>query len=109
MATDTTDITLEILKRFQAEQAAHRKETRALQESFVDVARLLQRMDTRFSDVERRIADVKSDLETLFKMELIGQFAHQQTRLEQMVDNRLAGMEERLAQRLDRIEAKFPA
>lgn len=79
MATDTTDLTIEISRRIQADQAAHRQETRALQQGFVDIARLIQRMDTRFSDMERRLSDVKSDLETMFKMELIGQNAHHHT------------------------------
>lgn len=102
MATETTDLTIEILRRIQADQAGQRQDTRQLQESFVDVVRLIQRMD-------QRISDMKSDLETMFKMELIGQHAHQQTRIEQMLDDRLALMEERFNERLSRIEAKLPA
>lgn len=68
----------------------------------MDVVRLIQRMD-------QRISDMKSDLETMFKMELIGQHAHQQTRIEQLLDDRLALMEERFNERLSRIEAKLPA
>jgi hypothetical protein len=109
MATETTDLTVEILRRIQAEQAGQRQETRQLQQSFVDIARLIQRLDQRFTEIERRVDDVKLDLETMFKMELIGQHAHQQTRLEQMMDDRLAGLEERLASRLDRIDAKLGA
>lgn len=100
MATEAADLTIEILRRMQADMAAHRQETRALQQSFVDVVRLIQRLD-------QRIADSKADLETMFKMELIGQHAHQLTRIELMVDDRLAGLEERLAAWLDRIEAKL--
>lgn len=102
MATETTDLTIEILRRIQADQAGQRQDTRQLQESFVDVVRLIQRMD-------QRISDMKSDLETMFKMELIGQHAHQQTRIGQMLDDRLALMEERFNERLSRIEAKLPA
>lgn len=102
MATETTDLTIEILRRIQADQAGQRQDTRRLQESFVDVVRLIQRMD-------QRISDMKSDLETMFKMELIGQHAHQQTRIEQLLDDRLALMEERFNERLSRIEAKLPA
>lgn len=91
MATETTDLTNEILRRIQAEQAGQRQDVRQLQQSFVDVARLIQRMD-------QRLSDMKSDLETMFKVELIGQQAHQQTRLEQAIDEKLAGLEERLAQ-----------
>ena len=83
--------------------AEHRRETRQLQQSFVDVARLIQRMDGRFSGLERRIDDQKSDLETMFKMELIGQYAHQQTKLEQVIHDELADVRERL----DRIDAKL--
>ena len=83
--------------------AEHRRETRQLQQSFVDVARLIQRMDGRFSGLERRINDQKSDLETMFKMELIGQHAHQQTKIEQLIQNELADVRERL----DRIELKL--
>lgn len=102
MATETTDLTIAILRRIQADQAGQRQDTRQLQESFVDVVRLIQRMD-------QRISDMKSDLEAMFKMELIGQHAHQQTRIEQMLDDRLALMEERFNERLSRIEAKLPA
>jgi len=103
MATETTDLTIEILRRMQADIAEHRRETRQLQQSFVDVARLIQRMDSRFTDLERRIGDQKSDLETMFKMELIGQHAHQQTKIEQLVHEEFADVRERL----DRIEAKL--
>jgi|GEM_PF-6648384 len=82
MATDTTDATLEILKRIQAELAALRQEIRASQQNFVDVARTVQRMDARLSDV-------KADLETMFKMELIGQLTHFETRIENMLDQKL--------------------
>lgn len=88
MATETTDLTIEILRRIQAGQ---RQDVRQLQQSFVDVVRLIQRMD-------QRLSDMKADLETMFKMELIGQHAHQQTRLEQVMDERLSGVEERLTQ-----------
>ena len=103
MAAETTDLTIEILRRIQADMAEHRRETRQLQQSFVDVARLIQRMDGRFSGLERRIDDQKSDLETMFKMELIGQYAHQQTKLEQVIHDELADVRERL----DRIDAKL--
>ena len=83
--------------------AEHRRETRQLQQSFVDVARLIQRMDGRFSGLERRIDDQKSDLETMFNMELIGQYAHHQTKLEQVIHDELADVRERL----DRIDAKL--
>lgn len=76
--------------------AEHRRETRQLQQSFVDVARLIQRMDQRMSET-------KSDLETMFKIELIGQHAHQQTKIEQLIHDEFADVRERL----DRIEAKL--
>ncbi len=96
MATETTDLSIEILRRIQADIAEHRRETRQLQQSFVDVVRLIQRMDQRMSET-------KSDLETMFKMEVIGQHAHQQTRIEQIIHNELADVRARL----DRIEAKL--
>lgn len=91
--TDITDATFEILKHIQADQAAHRQETRALQQGLVDVVRLSQRLDTR-------ISDVKADLETMFKMELLGQNAHHQTRMENMLEE-AAGT---ILERLDRLE-----
>lgn len=91
--TDTTDVTLEILKRIQADQVAHRQETRAPQQSLVDVVRLIQRLDTR-------ISDIKADLETMFRMELIGLNAHHQTRVEQMLEEAVGA----ILERLDRIE-----
>lgn len=94
MAMETTDITVEILWRIQAEQAAHRLETRAIQQSFVDLARVVQRLDARLSDV-------KEDLETMFKMEIIGQQAHLETRLEARFDAMFSESEARLEARLD--------
>ncbi|MDO8359491.1 MAG: hypothetical protein Q7T08_05555 [Devosia sp.] len=97
MATaDTTDITLEVLKRIQADQAAHRQETRAIQQSFIDLARLVQRLDARMSDI-------KADLETMFKMEIIGQMAHLETRLESTFFEKLGA----IAVRLDSIDGKL--
>ena len=58
MATDTTDLTHEILKRMQADLADLRREVHANQQNFVDVARVVQRLDARLSDV-------KADLETM--------------------------------------------
>lgn len=101
MAAETTDITVDILRRIQAEQAAHRLETRAIQQSFVDLARLVQRLDAR-------ISDVKSDLETMFKMELIGQHPHLETRLEARFDTLLNEALIKLSERLDRIEQRLP-
>lgn len=91
--TDATDVALAILRRIQAEQASHRQETRALQQNPVDIVRLIQRLDTR-------ISDIKADLETMFKMELVGQNAHHQTRMEQMLEEAVGTIRERL----DRIE-----
>lgn len=92
-ASDTTDVTLDILKRIQADQAAHRQETRALQQGLVDVVRLIQRLDTR-------VSDIKADLETMFKMELIGQNAHHQTRMEGILEEAVGA----ILARLDKIE-----
>lgn len=97
MATEEiVDATLEILKRIQADQAGHRKETRDLQQSLVDVVRLIQRLDTR-------VSDIKADLETMFKMELVGQHAHHETRIEQILQDSHTG----ILERLDRIEARL--
>lgn len=87
--TDATDVALDILWRIQAEQASHRQETRALQQSLVDVVRLVQRFDTR-------ISDIKSDLETMFKMELVRQNAHHQARMEQIFEEAVGTIRERL-------------
>lgn len=110
MATETTGITVDILRRIQADQAAHRQESRALQQSQVDLVRLIQRLDARISDVERRVTDTKADLETMFRMELIGQLAHQETRVERMLGEAIAGVDERLvgmeARRAGLIESK---
>lgn len=89
----------------------------------IDVVRLIRRMDNRFAaidgrsadsdrgfadvdgrsaDMERRDNDMKADLETMFKMELIGRDAHHQTCMEQLLHDELGEIRERL----DRIEAK---
>lgn len=97
-SADVADLTLEFLKRIQAEQAAQRQDIRAIQQSFIDMARVVQRLDARLSDI-------KSDLETMFKMEIIGQFAHFETRfetrLDQLLDHKL---DQKLAPVLERLE-----
>jgi hypothetical protein len=95
MPTETTDLTHEILKRIQSDIAGLRQEIRANQQNFVDVARVVQRMDARLSDV-------KADLETMFKMELIGQLTHFETRFENVLDTRF----DAILNRLDQLGAK---
>lgn len=90
MPTEITDLTLDILKKIQDEQAAHRRDTRAIQQSFVDLARVVQRLDARVANFETRISDLKADLETMFKMEIIGQSANLETRLEAIIDRKLS-------------------
>ena len=81
-----TDLTHEVLKRIQADIAGLRQEVRANQQNFVDVARVVQRMDARLSDV-------KADLETMFKMELVGQLTHFETRMESKLDDIVSRLE----------------
>jgi hypothetical protein len=91
MATETTDLTIELLKRIQADLNVLRQDVRANQQNFVDVAPVMQRLDARVSDVE-------ADLETMFKMELIGQLTNFETRIGAQLDEKLAPIIDHLGQ-----------
>jgi hypothetical protein len=100
---EITDLTTEILKGIQTELGGLRRDVRDVQEGYLGLLQLLQRIDGRHSQFEQRLADMKADLETMFKMEIIGQFAHLETRLE----NTLSGSLAPIATRLQQIEAKL--
>jgi hypothetical protein len=59
--------------------------------------------------MDSRLSDIKSVLETMFKMEIIGQFAHMETRAETRLDNVLEDKLAPINAHLDRIEAKLGA
>ena len=67
-----------------------REDIRAISNSMLQLSRQISNLDRRVSDVDRRLTDVKDELEGTVKMELGGAFAHLETKLEQLVERRIA-------------------
>ncbi|WP_421762305.1 hypothetical protein [Devosia sp.] len=67
-----------------------REDIRAISNSMLQLSRQISNLDRRVSDVDRRLTDVKDELEGTIKMELGGAFAHLETKLEHLVERRLA-------------------
>lgn len=72
-------------KRFEQLNEMHRElrlDIRALGESLLQLSR-------QVSNLDRRISDVKDELEGTFKIELGGAFANLETRLEHLIDRKV--------------------
>ncbi len=80
------EITYELFaRRFEQLNEMHRElraDIRALGESMLQLSR-------QVSNLDRRISDVKDELEGTIKMEMGGAFAHLETRLEHLIERRL--------------------
>ena len=68
-------------------------EVRELRREVSDVRRLAlltsdftRRLDGRINDFDRRLAEMRDDVELMLKSELMGSFAHLETRLERSID-----------------------
>lgn len=83
MADEPENQTLMLLREIRAELREHRSMLLLLAENG-------RQLDRRISGVERRIDELKTDLELMLKSELMGRLAHFETRIEQMVEQRLA-------------------
>ena len=84
MSTDVA-LPLSILKEIRADVREHR----SLLLQLVDAN---QRANTRFDAIERRMGELRADLELMLKGELLGRLAHFETQIE----NRLGELEARL-------------
>lgn len=80
------EITYELFtRRFEQLNEMHRElraDIRALGESMLQLSR-------QVSNLDRRISDVKDELEGTIRMEMGGAFAHLETRLEHLIERRL--------------------
>jgi predicted nucleic acid-binding Zn-ribbon protein len=80
------EITYELFtRRFDQLNDMHRElraDIRALGDSMLQLSR-------QISNLDRRISDVKDELEGTIKMEMGGAFAHLETRLEHLIERRL--------------------
>lgn len=80
------EITYELFtRRFDQLNDMHRElraDIRALGDSMLQLSR-------QISNLDRRISDVKDELEGTIKIEMGGAFAHLETRLEHLIERRL--------------------
>jgi hypothetical protein len=83
---------LEILKQIQRDLSDQRRLLLSLVEY---VHRLEQRSEERFTALDRRLSNMKDDIELMVKAELMGRLTHFETQ-----------MDERIAQLSDRVAAR---
>lgn len=79
MTDADTSLTMTILREIRAEM----REQRALLLQLVDAN---QRTAGRFDVIERRISDLRPDLELMLKGELLGRLGHFETQIEHRID-----------------------
>lgn len=88
----TQEISLDLFNaRFEQLNEMHRelrRDTRAISDAIVQVARQIQNLDRRVSHLEQRLNDVKEELEGTIKMEIGGSIANLESRLEVYIDRR---------------------
>jgi predicted negative regulator of RcsB-dependent stress response len=107
MPTDT--ISLDFLAR-QQEQIL--EELRGVRAENRDIRRTFTLISEHFSRQERRLGELRDDLETMIKLELGGAIANLETRLEQRSDSSLLPIEARLGaveSRLDGLDTQLKA
>lgn len=82
----------EMMHAFQREQADIRRLVPQGSAALVRFERRMVELERRFLNLEQRLSDLKPDLELMFKVELMGQAGHLETRLE----SRLGRLETRI-------------
>ena len=82
MAEEPENLTLRLLREIRADQHAMRAELR-------EHSRLLVALSENGRRIERRLEELRDDLELMLKAELMGRLAHFETRIEQMIEQRL--------------------
>ena len=70
-----------LVQRSVEEQAAIRRENREIRSLLLSMAEQGRRLEQRMGNLERRIDDLKDDLELMLKAELMGRLGHSKPRL----------------------------
>ncbi len=107
--TPSDTISIEFLARQQAQLL---EEVRAARAESREVRRTFSVISDHFSRQERRIAELRDDVETMVKLEIGGAIANLETRLETYVEGRIGTLEARLDGldgRLGQLDGKLDA
>ena len=109
-----SSVTLEFLaqlaQRTLDEMRAMRKEVADVRTLSLQTHDFSRRLDRRMDGFDRRMADLKDDLEVMLKAELMGSMTHMETKLDhylQPIRDRLLGLD-RLEGRVSALERKAP-
>ena len=100
MATEPENLVLTLLRGIRAEIGEHRTLLLALADQGRRTERRLDAMEHRMGEMERRITDLRDDIELMLKAELMGRFANFETRFERHIDDladRVTALETRLS------------
>jgi hypothetical protein len=84
------EISLELFnRRFEQLNEMHRE----LRQHIFDMQKSLVTVSRQVVNLDRRLSDVKDELEGTIKLELGGAFAHMETRLEQFIERRIVDLQ----------------
>ena len=90
------EISLELFNlRFEQLNEMHREmrqEMREMRRDFHGMQKSLLTVSRQVVNLDRRLSDVKEELEGTIKMELGGAFAHMETRLEHFIGRRIGDL-----------------
>jgi predicted nucleic acid-binding Zn-ribbon protein len=92
MAEVSLEMLQSLVQRGLDEQAALRREVGEVRSLALALADQGRRLERRFGDMERRISDIRDDLELMLRAELMGRLGHFETQIEARLD----GLEARL-------------
>lgn len=83
------EISLELFnRRFEQLNEMHRE----LRQHIFEMQKSLLTVSRQVVNLDRRLSDVKDELEGTIKLELGGAFAHMETRLEHFIERRIADL-----------------
>ena len=84
------EISLELFnRRFEQLNEMHRE----LRKDIFEMQKSLLTVSRQVINLDRRLSDVKEELEGTITMELGGAFAHMETRLEQFIERRIVELQ----------------
>ena len=96
-------VLLDEMKGFRDEMKEMRRDMREIRQGFIGISELYTRQ-------ERRVTDLRDDVQTMIKMEIGGAIANLETRLEIYIDDRIGSVETRLGSvetRLSAVETRL--
>jgi len=103
--TVTLELLAKLVQKSIDEGRQHRKDMLELKQLHVAQYETIKRTDRRIDGLERRISDLRDELELTIKMELGGALANMQTTIENSL-GRIEDKVDELARRIDVLERK---